>query len=140
MAKDTPWDSNLLVTSDGDGLVGHAGAVLLRKLADGCGLTAALSGALQRAGKFPLVDRGVALVSMAVAIVLGAASMSDIALLDRQGLVLGPPPSDTTIRRTLELADDKALRKVAKARAKIRAHVWQLIAATPAGFPWLAIA
>ena len=140
MAKDTPWHKNLLVTPDGEGLIGHAGAVLLRKLADGCGLTAALSGALSRAGKFPLLDRGVALASMAVVIVLGAASMSDIALLDHQAPVLGAPPSDTTVRRTLELADDKTLRKVAKARAKIRAHVWQLIAATPAGFPWLAIA
>ena len=96
MAKDTPWDSNLLVTADGEGLVGHAGAVLLRKLADGCGLTAALSGALTRAGKFPLVDRGVALVSMAAAIALGATSMRDIALLGHLAPVFGAPPSDTT--------------------------------------------
>jgi len=77
---------------------------------------------------------------MAVAIVLGAASMSDIALLAHQELVFGPPPSDTTIRRTLELADDKMLRKIAKARARIRAHLWELITATPSGFPWLTIA
>ena len=140
MPKDTRWDRNLSVAADGDGLIGHAGAVLLRKLADQCGLTSALGAALTRAGKFPLIDRGVALVSMAVAIVLGATSMSDIALLDHQGLVFGPPPSDTTVRRTLELADDKTLRKVAKARARIRAHVWKLIAATAAGFPWLTIA
>ena len=77
---------------------------------------------------------------MAVAIVLGATSMSDIALLDHQGLVFGPPPSDTTVRPTLELADEVTLRKVAKARAKVRAHVWKLVAAIAAGFPWLAIA
>ena len=140
MPKDTPWDKNLSVTCDGEGLIGHAGAVLLRKLADQCGLTAALSGALARAGKFPQIDRGVALVLTAVAIVLGATSMSDIALLAHQALVFGAPPSDTTIRRTLELADGKALHKVAKARATIRARVWRLIAATPAGFPWLTIA
>src|SRR5215475_3237027 len=140
MAKDTPWDSNLLVTSDGDGLVGHAGAVLLRKLADGCGLTAALSGALARAGKFPLVDRGVALVSMAVAISLGATSMSDITLLAHHAPVLGAEPSDTTVRRTLELADPRALDKIARVRARVRAHVWSLIAARPAGFPWLSVA
>jgi hypothetical protein len=138
--KDTRWDQNLSVTADAESLVGHAGAVLLRKLADQCGLTAALGTALARTGKFPLIDRGVTLVSVAVAIVLGATSMSDIALLDHQGLVFGPPPSDTTVRRTLELADDKTLRKIAKARAKIRAHVWELVAATAAGFPWLAIA
>jgi hypothetical protein len=140
MPKDTRWDRHLSVTSDGEGLVGQAGAVLLRKLADQCGLTSALGGALARAGKFPLAGRGVALVSMAVAIVLGATGMSDIALLDHQGLVFGPPPSDTTIRRTLELADDKALRRAAKARARVRAHVWDLIAATAAGFPWLTVA
>jgi len=62
--KDTPWDHGLKVTGDGEGLVGHAGAALLRKLADRVGFTAALGSALARAGKFPLVDRGVALVSM----------------------------------------------------------------------------
>ncbi len=140
MPQDTRWDRHLSVASDGEGLIGHAGAVLLRKLADQSGLTCALGKALARAGKFPLIDRGVTLVSMAVAIVLGATSMSDIALLDHQGLVFGPPPSDTTVRRTLELADEVTLRKVAKARARIRAHVWKLIAATAAGFPWPAIA
>jgi hypothetical protein len=140
MPEDTSWDRHLSVAADGEGLTGHAGAVLLRKLADQCGLTSALGAALARARKFPLFDRGVAVVSMAVAIVLGATSMSDIALLDHQGLVFGPPPSDTTVRRTLELADEVTLRKVAKARAKVRAHVWKLVAATAAGFPWLAIA
>ena len=81
MAKDTRWDRNLSVAPDADGLIGHAGAVLLRKLADQCGLTPALGAALGRKGKFPLIDRGMALVSMAVAIALGARTMSDIAVL-----------------------------------------------------------
>ena len=144
MLKDTRWDRDLSVTAEADGLTGHAGAVLLRKLADQCGLTAALGPALARAGKFPLIDRGVALVPVAVAIVLGATSMRDIALLDHQELVFGAPPSDTTVRRTLDLADARVLGKIAKARAKarakVRAHVWGLIAATAAGFPWLTIA
>ena len=138
--KDTPWDHGLRVTADADGLVGHAGAVLLRKLADRVGLTAALGSALARTGKFPLVDRGVALVSMAVAIALGATSMTDITLLAHHAPVLGPEPSDTTVRRTLDLADPRTLDKIARARAVIRAHIWSLIAARPAGFPWLAIA
>ena len=140
MAKDTRWDRNLSVAPDADGLIGHAGAVLLRKLADQCGLTSGLGAALGRKGKFPLIDRGIALVSMAVAIALGAASMSDIAVLAHQGPVFGAAPSDTTVRRTLELADPRTLDKLARARAAVRAHVWQLICATPAGFPWLAIA
>jgi hypothetical protein len=138
--KDTGWDHALKVTGDGEGLVGHAGAVLLRKLADRAGLTAALGPALARPGKLPLVDRGVALVSMAVAIVLGATSMNDITLLAHHAPVLGAEPSDTTVRRTLELADPRTLDKIARVRAAVRAHVWSLIAATPAGFPWLAVA
>ena len=138
--EDTRWDHALKVTGEGEGLAGHAGAVLLRKLADQAGLTGALGSAVARAGKFPLVDRGVALVSMAVAIVLGATSMNDIALLAHQEPVFGPAPSDTTVRRTLELADQRTLDKIARVRGRVRAHVWSLIAATPAGFPWLAIA
>ena len=138
--KDTPWDHGLRVSAEDGGLVGHAGAVLLRKLADRAGLTAALGAALARAGKFPLVDRGVALVSMAVAIALGATSMTDITVLAHQEQVFGAAPSDTTVRRTLELADPATLEKIARVRAAVRAHVWSLIAARPAGFPWLAIA
>src|SRR6201989_463011 len=75
------WDHALKVTADGTGLVGHAGAVLLRKAADQAGLTAGLSAALRRKGASPLLDRGVVLVSLAAAIALGATSMSDIAVL-----------------------------------------------------------
>src|SRR5437773_71942 len=140
MPKDMRWDRNLSVSADAGGLIGHAGAVLLRKLADQCGLTSALGAALVRKGKFPLIDRGMALVSMAVAIALGATSMSDIAVLAHQEPVLGAAPSDTTVRRTLELADARTLDKIARARAAVRAHVWQLICSSPGGFPRLAIA
>src|SRR5229473_1414026 len=107
--KDTPWDHGLRVTAKDGGLIGHAGAVLLRKLADRVGLTGALGPALARAGKSPLIDRGIALVSMAVAIALGATSMTDIALLAHHAPVLGAEPSDTTVRRALELADPATL-------------------------------
>jgi Transposase DDE domain group 1 len=114
--------------------------VLLRKLADRAGLTAALGSALTRAGKFPRIDRGIALVSMAVAIALGATGMNDITVLAHHAPVLGAEPGDTTVRRTLELADPATLDKIAWARAAVRAHVWSLPAARPGGFPWLAIA
>jgi hypothetical protein len=68
---DTRRDHGLKVTGEGEGLAGHAGAALLRKLAGQAGLTAALGAALARAGKYPLIDRGAALVSMAMAIALG---------------------------------------------------------------------
>jgi hypothetical protein len=137
----TPWDHALKVTGDGTGLVGHAGAILLRKAADQAGLTGWLSAALRRTGTSPLLDRGIVLVSMAVAIGLGATSMSDIAVLAHLGPVLGAAPSGPTVRRALDLAGGTAmLERIAAARARARAHVWQLIEATPAGFPWLVIA
>ena len=66
--------------------------------------------------------------------------MNDITVLAHHAPVLGPEPSDTTVRRTLELADPATLDKVARVRARVRAHAWSLIRATLAGFPWLTIA
>jgi hypothetical protein len=135
------WDHALKVTADGTGLVGHAGAVLLRKAADQSGLTSQLSAALRRQGSSPLIDRGLVLVSLAVAITLGATSMSDIAVLAHLAPVLGPAPSGPTVRRALDLAGTPAmLDRIARARAKARGHAWKLIEAAPAGFPWLAVA
>jgi hypothetical protein len=120
------WDHALKVTADGKGLVGHAGAILLRKAADQAGLTAALSSALRKKGTSPLLDRGIVLVSMAAAIALGAASMSDIALLAHLGPVLGSAPSGATVRRALDLAGTPAmLDRIARARARARAHAWK---------------
>jgi len=135
------WDHALKVTADGAGLVGHAGAVLLRKAADQAGLTGQLSAALRKAGTSPVLDRGTVLVSLAVAIALGATSMSDIAVLAHLAPVLGDAPSGPTVRRALDLAGAPGmLDRVARARAKARAHVWGLVEDTAAGFPWLVIA
>jgi hypothetical protein len=135
--KDTSWDHALEVTADGTGLVGHAGAVLLRKLADQSGLTAGLDAALTRKGTSPQLSRGVTLASTAIAI--GATSMADIEVLDQLAPVLGAAPSDSTVRRTLHLADDRTLTRIAQARARIRKHVWEQAAAA-GGLPWLEIA
>jgi hypothetical protein len=51
------WDRALKVTAGGSGLVGHAGAVLLRKAADQAGLTAGLGAASRKAGASPVFDR-----------------------------------------------------------------------------------
>ncbi len=129
------WDHALKVTSDGKGLVGHAGAILLRKAAGQSGLAGQLSAALRKKSTKPLLDRGIVLVSIA----LGATSMSDIALLAHLAPVLRAAPSGPTVRRVLELAG--ALGMLERiARAKARPHAWALIAGTDAGFRWPAIA
>jgi hypothetical protein len=79
---------------------------------------------------------------MAVAIALGATSMSDIALMARTWLrSWGDAPSGPTVRRALRLAGAPAmLERIARARARARAHAWKLAEGTPAGFPWMVIA
>jgi hypothetical protein len=135
------WDHALKVTATGAGLVGHAGAVLLRKAADQTGLSAQLSEAARRKGSSPLLDRGLVIVSLAVAIALGATSMSDIALLAHLSPVLGAAPSGPTARRALDLAGaPRTLDRIARARARAREHAWKLAEATAGGFPWLAVA
>src|SRR5690242_14866817 len=81
------------------------------------------------------------LASLAVAITLGATSMSDTALLAHLSPVLGPAPSGPTVRRALDLAGTPRMRdRIARARARAREHAWDLIEKTPAGFPWLTVA
>src|ERR1039458_2215687 len=94
------WDHALKVTADGTGLVGHAGARVPGNAADRRGLTGQLSGALRKKGTSPAFDRGAVLVSLAAAIALGAASMSDIALLAHLPPVLRAPPSGPTDRKS----------------------------------------
>ena len=141
MKHNNEWDRALKITADGRGLLGHAGAVLLRKGAGQLGLTAGLSGAMLVKGSSPLLDRGIVLVSVAMAIALGATSMSDIALLAHLAPLLGTAPSGPTVRRALDLAGDKRVRdRIARARARARAHAWDLIGQTQQGFPWLEVA
>jgi hypothetical protein len=75
-----------------------------------------------------------------VAIALGATSMTDIALLAHQAGVFGAPPSDSTVRRGLDELDDRGRARIARARAKVRAHVWSLLEQREQGFPWVAVA
>ena len=102
--QDNGWDRALEIAADGNGLVGHAGGILLRKLADQCGLPAALDGALTLRRKKPQLSRGMVLVSTAIAIALGATAMADIAVLGQLGPVLGDAPSASMVRRVLNMA------------------------------------
>jgi hypothetical protein len=112
---------------------------LLRKLAGQCGLTAGLDAALTQKGTFPQLGRGMVMVSTAIAIAMGATAMADIAVLDQLAPVLGAAPSGSTVRRVLNLADDRTLARIAQARARVRTHVWKQIQAAGA-FAWLQIA
>lgn len=141
MSELTGWDRRLSVVADGKGLIGHAGAVLLRRLADRTGLTAALTGVLPGTGGHGWRERGAVLVQLAVAIALGARSLSEAEALQahHQGL-FGRAVSDSTTRRALAALDEELLDALARVRARVRRQVWSLLRLRPGGFPWLTIA
>ena len=130
--QSTAWSKDLRVTADGTQVVSHVGTALLRMLADRTGLTSALSAGLARTGVFPVHDRGRVLVDLAVLIADGGEAICDIDVLRHQGEVFGPVASDTTVWRALDEIGATQLRRIAVARAKVRARLWQLFGGPPA--------
>src|SRR3954451_19501503 len=118
--QSTAWSTDLRVTADGTGVVSHVGAALLRMLADRAGLTAALSGALARRGRWPVHDRGRVLVDLAVMIADGGEAICDIDVLRHQDQVFGAVASPATCWRALDEIGQPQLRRIAQARAKVR--------------------
>lgn len=78
MSELTGWDRRLSVTADGKGLVGYAGAVLLRKVADRVGLTGGLAELLPAGAGHGWRERAHVVVQLAVAIVLGAMGLRNL--------------------------------------------------------------
>ncbi|MBK6442752.1 MAG: IS1380 family transposase [Candidatus Phosphoribacter baldrii] len=130
--KSTSWSVGLSVTGDGTGVVAHAGSAAVRLLADRTGLTGALSGAVARRGFTPGHDRGRVLVDVATMITAGGEAIADIDTLRHQEQVLGAVASAPTVWRALDEVGPGALKRIEKARAKVRAGVWGLI---PGGLP-----
>jgi DDE family transposase len=121
----------LSVTADGEGLVPLAGAVAVRLLADRVGLTAGLSAALARRGFAPGHVRGQVWVDVAMMLTAGGEAIADIDTLRHQGDLLGPVASAPTVWRTLDEATPAMLKRVEKARARTRQHVWGLLPQLP---------
>ncbi|MFJ2034117.1 transposase [Streptosporangium sp. NPDC087985] len=141
MSERTGWDRRLSVTADGKGLVGHAGAVLLHKIADRVGLTEALGGLWPGGPSATWRDRAHVFVSLATAIMCGARSVLEAERLQAHHAALfGVAPSDSTTRRALTGLDEAMLARIAKARARVRRRVWGLLHLRPGGFPWLTVA
>ena len=75
--QSTSWAGRLEFTGDDDRLIGHAGALPLRLLAERTGLRAGLSAAMRRRGFDPVYDRGQILVDLALMLILGGEAISD---------------------------------------------------------------
>jgi hypothetical protein len=112
------------VTTDGAGVVGHAGAALLRELADRLGLTRAL-GWHRAGGRRRHLDAAV-LRDLAVMLADGGDCLSDLAALRDQPELFGPVASTPTAWRVVErLAQDPdGLARLRAARAHARARAW----------------
>jgi hypothetical protein len=112
-------------TTDGDGVVSHAGSRLLADVADRTTLTGELAQALAVLRR-PRArhDPGRMLVDMAVAVADGARTISDVAVLADQAALFGAVASDSTCWRLLERLDGTGLVAVARARAASREVVW----------------
>ena len=136
----TSWADRLELVGDDDRLVGFAGALPIRLLAERTGLRAGLSAAMARRGFDPVYDRGQVLVDLAVAQVLGGEAISDFPGLRHLGPVIGPVASTPTVWRALSEVGEVQLTRVNAAVTGFRRHWWGLLAARPEGFPWLRVA
>jgi hypothetical protein len=114
-----------MVTGDGRGVVGHAGARLLADLADATGLTSAFSRALaglrQRQGGH---DPGRIAVDLAVMLADGGEAIADLAVLRNQPALFGTVASDPTAWRLLSQLDETMVAELRAARAHAREVAW----------------
>jgi hypothetical protein len=112
------------VTTDGVGVVGHAGAALLGELADRVGLTQAL-GWQQAGGRCRHSDAAV-LRDLGVVLADGGDCLSDLAALRDQPELFGPVASTPTAWRVVERVaiDADGLARLRAARAPARARAW----------------
>lgn len=125
MVKPEAASGRVVVSADGEGLVSHAGMVLLAELADRSGLTAGLSAALARTRERRSVHPpGRVLRDVAVMLADGGDCVTDLDGLRGQERLFGPVASQTTTHRTLKAIDEAALGAVRAARAAARARAW----------------
>jgi hypothetical protein len=120
----TKSPSSVEVTTDGTGVVGHAGAALLWELADRVGLTRAL-GWHQAGDRRRHLDAAV-LRDLAVVLADGGDCLSDLAVLGDQPELFGPVASTPTAWRVIEriATDPDGLARLRAARAHARARAW----------------
>ena len=134
------WADGLELVGDDDRLVGFAGVLPLRLLAERSRLRAGLSSAMARRGFDPVYDRGQILVNLALMQVLGGEAISDFQGLQHLAPVIGPVASTSTVWRALSETGPLQLARVNTAVVAFQRHWWGQMAARPQGFPWLTVA
>lgn len=114
------------ITTDGGGIVSHAGVALLRELADRLELTRALGRGDRHCGRRRHPD-AVVLRDLAVMLADGGDCLSDLAILRDQPELFGPVASTPTAWRVVErlATDPDGLARIRAARAHARARAWR---------------
>jgi len=138
----TGWSKGLDVTADGEGVVSHAGLVLLRRLADQTGLSGGLSQALV-SERLLIHDRGRVLADLGCAIADGGEVISDFRVLADQKELFGQVASVPTTWRTLsEIATGgpETLGRISAAVQAARCRAWAATTARHGGLPGVRIA
>jgi hypothetical protein len=141
--KRTSSRPKIVVTADGRGVVGHAGARLLADVAGATGLSAAMSDALMSLRRRDSGhDPGRVAVDLAVMLADGGEAISDLAVLRNQPDLFGLVASDPTAWRLLAALDDEALGRIQTAQARARELAWaqaaetgRLLSSSVAGHP-----
>lgn len=125
--KITSWSTGLTVTGNGTGVINHAGASVLRLVADTTGLTGRLSQAMGGNKNGRGHDRGRVLIDAAMAMGDGKDTIRRVEVLSAQKGLYADMASRSTVGRVLggEVDADR-LNKIATARAEVREHVWGL--------------
>ena len=123
--NDSRARTRIHVTADGEGIVSHAGALLLAMLADRLGLTGGLSRAMaptrQRRSAH---DPGKVLADLAVSLADGADCLADLAVLRANPDLFGAVASDPTAWRVVSSIGPAELDAINAARAAARAQAW----------------
>ncbi len=113
------------VSADGDGVVSHAGVVLLREMAEETGLVDGLTVALIDTYRgVPVHAPGRVFTDLAVAVADGADAISGINVLSDRPELFGPVASMPTTWRVLDRVDELHLDPVRAARAQARQRAW----------------
>jgi Transposase DDE domain group 1 len=125
-------DLKVVVAPDGEGLVSHAGSLLLAGVADRAGLTRALSRELKGLkSRCSGHDLGRVVRDLAVMLADGGECLADLGVLGDQAALFGSVASGATAFRVVDriASDPQGLERLRGAQALARARVWELTAA-----------
>ena len=124
--RTSPRRHSFTITTDGQGIVNHAGAAALRELADRFGYTHTLCDGLdllraERAIHHP----GAVLTDLAVSIANGGDCLRDLSVLHDQPDLFGHVASVPTASRVISRLTKDHLNQLRAARRRLRDQVWQ---------------